>query len=312
MLLDLVPTLLSRSVKVVLASASPRRRELLQSVAGLPSALIDVKPSKFPENLDKSRFSPADYAITNALLKALDVVSADAVAAAARLSSTAPAPYLLISCDTVVVHDDRILEKPADDEDAFRMLTSLSGRKHAVVSGVCVISTLPGPCSCGAAGRAAAVSASAPPTETLLPDGCSIERLPLAQLLRRQTGAASDSRAAAAAGAGAAAAEKSAHGAGDATEDASSRCPTDKCSCVTVMQWSVSTDVQFAPIPDAVIAAYVATGEPRDKAGGYGIQSRAGTFVTSLNGDYYNVVGLPVASLCSVLRYSVLASELAP
>lgn len=311
MLLDLLPTLLARSVKVVLASASPRRRELLQTVAGLPAALVDVKPSKFPEDLDKARYSPANYAVANALFKALDVIAADAAVSTTGSSCATTVPYLLISCDTVVVHDDRILEKPLDDEDSFRMLKSLSGRKHAVVSGVCVVSTLPGPCCCEGA-DAAALPASASPMEALLPDGINIERLPLSRLLRRQAGAESATRATYFAGAGAAATD-SAHGAGSVAGGAPpDHCSAGRCSCVTVMQWSVSTAVQFAPIPDAVIAAYVATGEPRDKAGGYGIQSRAGTFVTALNGDYYNVVGLPVASVCSALRHLILASEFAP
>lgn len=305
MLLDLFPTILSRGVRVVLASASPRRRELLLSVVGLPVTVVDVRPSGFPENLDKEKFSPAEYALTNAFLKALDVIAADARTPKSR-EGTLVSPYLLISCDTVVVHEGRILEKPADDTEAAKMLRGLSGQKHAVVSGVCVVSTLPGPCACrGTAGSASTAA------EGLLPAGLTIERLPLAKFLQRESAPADDK------GASVPGTACSAAGAGGSLPEASAATLVDEadcstaasCSCVTVAKWSVSTGVQFAAIPDAVIAAYVATGEPRDKAGGYGIQSRAGTFVSALEGDYYNVVGLPVASLCSVMRHLIIASE---
>jgi MAF protein len=55
-----------------------------------------------------------------------------------------------------------------------------------------------------------------------------------------------------------------------------------------------TTVVEFAPLSDGEIAAYVATNEPFDKAGGFGIQSLGGTFVRGIKGDYYNVVGLPL------------------
>lgn len=57
------------------------------------------------------------------------------------------------------------------------------------------------------------------------------------------------------------------------------------------------TDVCFRELSDEEITAYVATGEPLDKAGAYGIQGAAGAFVDYIEGDYDNVVGLPVARL---------------
>ena len=73
------------------------------------------------------------------------------------------------------------------------------------------------------------------------------------------------------------------------------------------------TDVWFAPMTDADVDAYVANGEPMDKAGAYGIQGRASRFVTRIDGSYSNVVGLPVALVHRWLRDSPETSkDLAP
>ncbi len=70
---------------------------------------------------------------------------------------------------------------------------------------------------------------------------------------------------------------------------------------------TVVTDVHFRPLGAAEIAAYVATGEPMDKAGAYGIQGLASVFVDRLAGDYYNVMGLPLCRLCRMLRAAGVA-----
>ncbi len=62
------------------------------------------------------------------------------------------------------------------------------------------------------------------------------------------------------------------------------------------------TRVTFAPLSEHEIAAYIATGEPFDKAGGYGIQGIAGRYVTRIEGCYFNVMGLPLARLWALLR----------
>ena len=67
----------------------------------------------------------------------------------------------------------------------------------------------------------------------------------------------------------------------------------------------VRTDVHFRKLSSAEITAYVATGEPLDKAGAYGIQGRAALFCDRLEGSYDNVVGLPLAAL-DVLVHQVL------
>ena len=62
------------------------------------------------------------------------------------------------------------------------------------------------------------------------------------------------------------------------------------------------TDIHFRELSEKEIRAYVATGEPMDKAGSYGIQGGAALFCTHMVGDYYNVMGLPVCRLGQVLR----------
>lgn len=63
-----------------------------------------------------------------------------------------------------------------------------------------------------------------------------------------------------------------------------------------------STAVRFATLSDADIAAYVATGDPLDKAGAYGIQGRAAMLISSIAGDFYTVMGLPLARVGAALR----------
>ncbi len=62
------------------------------------------------------------------------------------------------------------------------------------------------------------------------------------------------------------------------------------------------TDIHFRPLSPGEIRRYVATGEPMDKAGAYGIQGGAALFCQRMEGDYYNVMGLPVCALGQVLK----------
>jgi septum formation protein len=61
------------------------------------------------------------------------------------------------------------------------------------------------------------------------------------------------------------------------------------------------TDIHFRDLTEKEIARYVASGEPMDKAGSYGIQGGAALFVERMHGDYYNVMGLPVCRLWQML-----------
>lgn len=74
------------------------------------------------------------------------------------------------------------------------------------------------------------------------------------------------------------------------------------CQGDRVVTEAEETAVTFRPLTDREIAQYVATGEPMDKAGAYGIQGLGGLLVTGIQGDYQNVVGLPVCRLGQILR----------
>ena len=76
---------------------------------------------------------------------------------------------------------------------------------------------------------------------------------------------------------------------------------------------SDSASVHFLPLSDAEISAYVATGEPMDKAGAYGIQGISSMFIDRINGSYFTVVGLPVHLLYRELRrFGILPGCLSP
>jgi septum formation protein len=64
------------------------------------------------------------------------------------------------------------------------------------------------------------------------------------------------------------------------------------------------TTVKFLTLSDEEIAAYIATGEPMDKAGAYAIQGRAARWIPRIEGDYFNVVGLPIALVSTLLEAS--------
>lgn len=135
----------------------------------------------------------------------------------AREVATRQAGWILGVDTDVVAPDGTILGKPADTDEATRMLQQLSGQTHTVYSGVALL---------------------------VVPEPGTIAQT---------------------------------------------------FSCV------VETKVTMATLPAEAIAAYVATGEPLDKAGGYGIQGGAMPFVTRIEGDPSNVIGLPLWSVAELL-----------
>ena len=115
-----------RNIRLVLASASPRRRELMQQAELFPEILPSHK-----EERSRSK-TPA------ALVKALSRTKAEDIAAQLR-AGQAGNQVLVVGADTIVVHDGLVLGKPKDPEDAVRMLRGLSGRTHHVYTGVTLI-----------------------------------------------------------------------------------------------------------------------------------------------------------------------------
>ena len=74
------------------------------------------------------------------------------------------------------------------------------------------------------------------------------------------------------------------------------------CQNGRVVTGHEATRVQFRPLSEGEISAYIATGEPMDKAGAYGIQGRGAVLVEGIRGDYFNVMGLPLCRLAGMLR----------
>lgn len=183
-----------------LASASPRRRELL----ALLGVEFTVRPMHIPESPEPGE-SPQDYVQRLARQKA---------GACAQLlrKEHAHKDWRVLGADTIVVADQRILEKPKDVADYQEMMKLLSGRSHYVYTAV----------------NLTTVTTS----ETIL----------------------------------------------------------------------VPSEVQFRELSDEDIARYWQTGEPLDKAGGYGIQGPAGAFVAHLNGSFFAVMGLPLYETDQLLR----------
>jgi septum formation protein len=222
--------------KIILASASPRRQELLKNI-GLK---FEVEVSTFDEKLPHSQFkSGAEYAMETARHKALEV------------SERVPCADLVIGADTVVEHAGRILEKPNDACEAAQVLKSLSGDMHEVHTGVVLV--LPR--------RLAVVT-----TESL------------------------------------------SEGEGPGASATSIQLPKP-----LVVSFVTTTCVTFDLLDDATVAAYVASGEPFGKAGSYGIQGAAGSFVKSINGCSFNVMGFPIhdftVEVVKLVNSGILALE---
>nr|XP_046260426.1 probable bifunctional dTTP/UTP pyrophosphatase/methyltransferase protein isoform X1 [Scatophagus argus] len=195
---------------VVLASASPRRLEILRN-AGLR---FEVVPSWFKETLDKGLFkAPHEYAVETAKQKALEV--------ARRMPfNHLKTPDIVIGADTIVTVDGMILEKPVDKHDAYRMLSSLSGKEHSVFTGVAIV------------------------------------------LCHEKDNDEVDYQ---------------------------------------LIDFYEETKVKFADLSESMLWEYINSGEPMDKAGGYGIQALGGMLVEYVHGDFLNVVGFPLNHFCKQL-----------
>ena len=112
-------------MKVILASKSPRRVEILEKIV----KEFEVVQSNFDENTIDFKGDVEKYVKDLSINKAIEVSK--------RLNE----PSIVIAADTVVFQNGKVLEKPKSEEDAFSMLSSLSGNTHKVYSGICLINT---------------------------------------------------------------------------------------------------------------------------------------------------------------------------
>ncbi|MDO4772067.1 MAG: Maf family protein [Bacillota bacterium] len=187
-----------------LASQSPRRRELLKY-------LLDDFVS-YSSDISETLSNGGEQDI-EAQLMSLAFQKAFALEQRLRTESKIEKGDLVIGSDTIVL-TDRIMEKPKDEEDAFAMLTALSGREHTVLTSIAVIKS-----------------------------GCDQSIVDISR-----------------------------------------------------------TKVYFRNLSPQEIRDYIASGEPMDKAGSYGIQGKGAKLIHRIEGDFYAVMGLPISLLYEILK----------
>ncbi len=119
--------------QIILASASPRRKELLEQI-GLE---FEICPAKGEEIITKT--APEEVVMELSKQKAEEVAAMVSSFGENHKEITTPSDILVIGADTVVAYDEKILGKPTDEEDAKRTLTMLSGNTHSVFTGVTLV-----------------------------------------------------------------------------------------------------------------------------------------------------------------------------
>ena len=182
------------SVKIILASASPRRKEIME-MAGYE---FEIRTCDTAEE--------TSYTKPDEIVKDLSAIKARAV-----MDITDENKAIVIGADTIVWNDGKVLGKPKDEEDAYAMIQSISGKCHEVYTGVTII--------------------------------------------KKENGQM---------------AEKS---------------------------FAVCTKVYVNELTHQQILDYLATNESYDKAGGYAVQGIFSRHIGKLEGDYFNVVGLPISKV---------------
>ena len=187
--------------KIILGSASPRRKEAFIHRSGFR---FEVRVSNKEEVYTNT--------VPKEIVKELALMKAENVASEIQARNV-----IVIGADTIVVHEEQILGKPKDEQEAFEMIRSLQGDTHQVYTGVAVLDF-------------------------------------------------------------------------------------DKNGEKTVISHAVETKVSVNPMSTEEIQKYIESKEPMDKAGAYGIQGRFSAFIEKIEGDYFNVVGLPVSYVYQVLK----------
>jgi len=183
-------------MNIILASASPRRKEILENT----NVKFKIMASDI-EELTLEGESPCQMVMRLAFEKGIDVAS--------KQKSD-----LIISADTIVVLDNKVLGKPKDESEAKHMIESLSGKTHQVITGISLINL-----------------------------------------------------------------------------------ENNK----KIIDYVVS-NVKFKDLSEDDINDYISTNESLDKAGAYGIQGYGALLVEEIQGDYFNIVGLPISRLSDLLK----------
>ena len=119
--------------QIILASQSPRRKELLEQI-GLE---FEICPAKGEEIITKT--IPEEVVMELSKQKAEEVAAMVSSFGEEHKDITTPSDIMVIGADTVVAYDGKILGKPKDEADAKRMLTMLSGNTHSVFTGVTLV-----------------------------------------------------------------------------------------------------------------------------------------------------------------------------
>ncbi|UJF15641.1 Maf family protein [Jeotgalibaca sp. MA1X17-3] len=195
--------------RIILASQSPRRKELLHlCVKEFSIQVADIEERAIESQVMEKTTHETFLEQATSLVKTLANEKAKVI-----LQKNEDA--IIIGADTIVVHENRVLGKPNNPEEAFEMLRSYAGKSHSVITGVSI--------------------------------------------------------------------------------------QTDQQK----ENFSVETKVHFFdwnPQMEKEIRNYIASGSPFDKAGGYGIQEMPSLWISGIEGDYLNVVGLPVAYVNQTLQ----------
>ena len=188
--------------KIILASSSPRRKELLSKIYKDFEIMVSDKETSIDTD------EPTTFCVRQAKQKGVDIYEK-------AINLFPNTKLLVLSFDTVVSIDNKILGKPLDRADAKKMLEKLSGKEHKVYTGVFIAANL------------------------------------------------------------------------------------DNIYLNTFFE---ETKVRVANLSDSEIESYLNTDDYKDKAGSYGIQGSFSKFITGIDGDFYNVMGLPIASLYQRLK----------
>lgn len=243
----------SSNKKIILASASPRRKEIMEKL-GFD---FEIKVSGCKEVTDESE--PGKVVVQLATTKALDVAE-----------KHAGIDNIVVGADTVVAHKGSILGKPSDEYAAFDMIKSYAGDIHKVYTGVCVVVPYKNE------EDKTHITEILKRFERDSKEFFGVENLKAVNFTINKT-----------------------------IESADTAADVDKDDCsygVITVSYSVYTDVHVVPMSDNEIRKYATSGEPLDKAGAYAIQGGFAPYISSIQGDYYNVVGLPACSLYALLK----------